>query len=336
VTVERLLISSTRATRWAGIAAAFAIWALLVAPHDARAAAPEMISVTPSSPLTNEQVTFTSSADPGYTQSWDLDEDLYCDDATGPTAQWSFPTARTYTVRLCVTNGVNESFTVLHYVVVRNRPPVATLTYAPLAPLTGDSVSLTSTAADPDGPIVSQAWDLDGDGAFDDASGPIASISFPTAGNHTVRLLAIDRDGATSIVEGTITVFERAAAAIAPFPVVSMVAQIGPHGTEVKQLLVKAPAGAKVKIRCRGRGCPFRGLSRTASNRVEALASRIIRIRRFEHHLLRPGATVQIWVTKRGEIGKYTRFRIRAGKPPSRVDRCMMPGAKRPSRCPRS
>ena len=56
----------------------------------------------------------------------------------------------------------------------------------PATPLPGDSIVLTSYSADPDGPLVSQAWDLDNDGLFDDAQGPSASVSFPAAGDHTV------------------------------------------------------------------------------------------------------------------------------------------------------
>jgi hypothetical protein len=61
--------------------------------------------------------------------------------------------------------------------------------------------------------------------------------------------------------------------------------------------------------------------------------SRTLHVRRFARRTLRPGAVVQVFVTQRGAIGKYTRFRIRAGKPPSRVDRCLPPGGKRPVRC---
>jgi hypothetical protein len=57
-------------------------------------------------------------------------------------------------------------------------------------------------------------------------------------------------------------------------------------------------------------------------------------VRRFARRLLRPGAYIQIYVTKRGAIGKYTRVRIRRGRPPSRVDRCLLPGSTRPARCP--
>ena len=59
-----------------------------------------------------------------------------------------------------------------------------------------------------------------------------------------------------------------------------------------------------------------------------------VRVRRFARRILRPGSVVQVWVTRPGEIGKYTRLRIRSGKRPVRVDRCLMPGSRRPARCP--
>jgi hypothetical protein len=50
--------------------------------------------------------------------------------------------------------------------------------------------------------------------------------------------------------------------------------------------------------------------------------------------VLRPGTLIEIRVTKRGEVGKYTRFKIRKEKPPLRVDRCLPPGSRRPAPCP--
>ena len=107
-----------------------------------------------------------------------------------------------------------------------------------------------------------------------------------------------------------------------------MVGSVGERGTTIKELVVRVPAGARVEIRCRGIGCPHR-TGRTGGARL----SRTLHVRRFARRTLRPGAIVQIFVTKRSAIGKYTRFRIRAGKPPSRVDRCLPPGRKRPVRC---
>jgi PKD domain len=215
---------------------------------------------------------------------------------------------------------------------VRNRPPAAAFTYSPLAPLTGDPVVLTSFSADPDGPIVSQQWELDGDAAFDDASGPTAELSFRTAGVYPVTLRVTDRDGAAVTATADVTVHQRPPEAISPFPLVRMLAAVGQQGTTIRELIVKVPAGAKVRIRCRGHGCPFKSFAKRAE--VHARASRILRIRRFGHHLLRPGTVIEISVTRRGEVGKYTRFLIRKGRPPKRVDRCLVPRKKRPVRCP--
>jgi hypothetical protein len=292
----------------------------------------ELFTFSPAAPLTNETVTFTSTAtgvvEP---QQWDLDGDGACDDATGPTAQRSFPLSGSYWIRLCVTDG-SRYWTDTSKVTVQNRPPVAAITYAPTAPFTGDSILLTSISADPDGPISSLQWDLNGDGAFDNGSGPTAEVSFPSAGEHPVRLLVTDRDGAGTIAVANVTVRERPPDPITPFPLVSMLAAVGQRGTTIRELVVKAPVGSRVRVRCRGRGCPFRSFAKKAD--VHAHAARIIRIHRFGKHLLRPGAVIEIRVTKRGEVGKYTSFLIRKGMPPKRTDRCLPPGTKRPVRCP--
>jgi hypothetical protein len=57
-----------------------------------------------------------------------------------------------------------------------------------------------------------------------------------------------------------------------------------------------------------------------------------VRFRRFER-TLPAGTILELFVRQTGKIGKYTRFRIRAGKAPSRIDRCLVPGRARPARC---
>ena len=306
-----------------GLVAAAASLSLSAAP----AAAFPLIVASPSAPLTNEEVTFSSTVTGVEDQSWDLDGDGRCDDQSGPIARRSFPVSGIYTVRLCVSNGVDQSAQAAHVVTVRNRPPVAAFAHAPLAPLTGDSVALVSTSFDSDGPLVSQTWDLDGDGAFDDWQGPTAAVSFDAAGNHAVALRVTDRDGAASVAGVPIPVRERPPDAISPFPVVRVVGSFGARGIRIEQLLVRAPDGARVEIRCRGRGCPFKRLIRRPRPQT-------VRVRRFARKILRPGSVVQVSVTRAGEIGKYTRLRVRKGKPPVRVDRCLMPGSRRPVRCP--
>ena len=304
----------------------------LAAAPPARGAPEALFTFSPAAPFTNETVTFTSIAtgvvEP---QQWDLDGDGACDDANGPSAQRSFPLSGLYWIRLCVSDG-SRWWTDTARVAIQNRPPIAAFTHVPVAPVTGEILQLTSISSDPDGPITSLRWDLDADGGFDDASGPTAQASFPAAGAYLLRLLVTDRDGASAIAAATVKVRERPPEPISPFPLVRMLAVVGDQGTTVRELVVRAPAEARVRIRCRGRGCPFRALVRKGG--AGARAARVIRIHRFEKRALRPGAVIEIRVTKRGAIGKYTRFVIRRGLPPKRTDRCLLPRAKRPVRCP--
>jgi hypothetical protein len=120
---------------------------------------------------------------------------------------------------------------------------------------------------------------------------------------------------------------------LSPFPVVRVAGKITRRGTKLRLLAVDAPAGARVIITCKGRSCPFRSSVRSAAAE-EVHASNLLRFRSLERKPLRPGVTVTIYVTKPGVIGKYTRFKIRKGKPPARVDSCLAPGSTKPVQCP--
>jgi PKD repeat protein len=86
-----------------------------------------------------------------------------------------------------------------------NTPPVSDFVFLPQTPLTNETVRFTQAASDPDvsqvkpaiGQITKYEWDLNGDGKFDDATGPGASRSFPAAGDYTVGLRVTDGGGAT-------------------------------------------------------------------------------------------------------------------------------------------
>ena len=58
-----------------------------------------------------------------------------------------------------------------------------------------------------------------------------------------------------------------------------------------------------------------------------------VEFRGFERSL-RFGVTLEVLVSKPGEIGKYTRFAIRRGKLPERVDMCLDLGGDKPIVCP--
>jgi PKD repeat protein len=89
-----------------------------------------------------------------------------------------------------------------------NKLPVAGFTVAPAQPYTGGDTVLTSTATDPDGSIAAQAWDLDGDGQYDDATGPTAHVTFTTPGAHAVALRVRDERAGVATARQTLTVLQ--------------------------------------------------------------------------------------------------------------------------------
>jgi glucose/arabinose dehydrogenase len=86
-----------------------------------------------------------------------------------------------------------------------NQPPTAVINAQPTngpAPLT---VAFDGTAStDPDGDPIAYAWDLDGDGAFDDATSVTTSTTYQ-AGTYTPRLQVTDTSGATATASVTIS-----------------------------------------------------------------------------------------------------------------------------------
>jgi hypothetical protein len=312
---------------------ALAAFLLGQAPEAAAATAPvASFSVSPPTPRTLETVTFRSTSSGSITSHrWDLDNDGSCDDVAGPDARRSFPVSGSYRITLCVA-GPGGTAEQTQNVVVANRGPLASLVALPRRPETGASVSFVSTSRDPDGPIVSQAWDLDGDGAFDDGGDVTASRTFSLPGRYTIGLRVADRNGAKATAIQVVSVRP---ALLAPFPVVLTLGEVLPSGLRIKVLQVEAPRGARVRIRCRGRGCPRRRSRRRPprSSGPLAIPARSRRYRRFERWLRAP-ATLEIVVTKPGRIGKYTRLRVRRGKRPLRKDLCIFPGKRRPQRCP--
>jgi hypothetical protein len=132
--------------------------------------------------------------------AWDLDNDGEFDDGSTSVLFPTAPGPGVYTVAVRVTDADGATATATRTVTVGTRPPVASFTVSDLEPDVGEEVTLTSTAIDPDGgALVSSAWDLDDDGAFDDAAGATATVSFPSAGGRLVGLKVRDAGGDTGI-----------------------------------------------------------------------------------------------------------------------------------------
>jgi PKD repeat protein len=83
-------------------------------------------------------------------------------------------------------------------------PPIASFTLSPTEPIVNETVTFDASASsDPDGTIVSYAWDF-GDGASD--SGAIVEHAYTAAGTYDVSLTVTDNDGLTHTITKSITV----------------------------------------------------------------------------------------------------------------------------------
>jgi len=101
----------------------------------------------------------------------------------------------------------NTGATVLDGVDVPNQPPVADAN-GPYVTNEGTNVTLDGTgSSDPDGDPLTYEWDLDNDGAFDDAIGPNPTFTMVGRdGVFTIRLRVTDPGGAFDVDETTVTV----------------------------------------------------------------------------------------------------------------------------------
>jgi hypothetical protein len=212
-------------------------------------------------------------------------------------------------------------------------PPVASFKWFPSAPKTGEPVSLVSTSSDAAGPVTGFAWALTSNGSFQGA-GAVLTTSFSTPGGHVVRLRVSNVYGLSSVATETINVASARASLMQPFPVVRIAGTETASGLKLRLLKVQqTPAGARITVRCKGRGCPIKSARRVAVSNKRGIAP--VEFRVFERSL-RFGVTLEIRVSKPGEIGKYTRFAIRRGKLPERVDMCLDTAGVKPLVCPSS
>jgi len=114
-----------------------------------------------------------------------------------------------------------------------------------------------------------------------------------------------------------------------PFPVVVVAGRQGMRSTRVSELSVRGPREARVVVRCLGEQCPIR--------RAAATIPRTKRLRVTKAERVYPaGLVIEVRVTGRDRVGKYTRIRFRRGQTPARSDACLQPGSSRPSACPKS
>jgi PKD repeat protein len=266
------------------------------------------------------------------------------------------------------TNGDSDSITKrvpVQAPVPPNQPPTAAFAAVPSSPLVGEEVTFVSFSEDRDGAISAQAWDMDGDGRFDDGAGAVATHRFGSPGEKTITLLVTDDRGATSTVFRTVLVRAQAAGNVSapaaagnpstpappssprpppsslwpppssprlrllsPFPIVRLVGNVRRLGTRIQLLSVRAPRGARALVRCRGRGCPIK--------RAEKILRRAPTRLKAAERFMPTGVVLEVLVHRGERIGKITRFRFRRNRRPRRIDGCVLPGTTRMARCPRA
>jgi hypothetical protein len=101
--------------------------------------------------------------------------------------------------------------------------------------------------------------------------------------------------------------------------------------TRLRQLEVRnAPNGARVVLRCKGRGCPFkRAVTRTVPRDLAP-----VRLSgRFKRAKLRPGARVTVAVTATGFTGRTWSYKVKRGELPDSKITCRAPGESKGRTC---
>jgi glucose/arabinose dehydrogenase/PKD repeat protein len=130
-----------------------------------------------------------------------------------------------------------------------NQPPLAVATADPTsgdAPLT---VSFDGSASsDPDGDALTYAWDLDGDGAFDDATTAIAAFTYTEPGTYPATLRVTDPSGASATARVTISAGNTPPTAMIDTPAAGTTWKVGDaitfsgHATDAQQGTLGASA----------------------------------------------------------------------------------------------
>lgn len=318
----------------------------------------------PASVAPGTEVTFTSasSADPlTATYQWSIP--CQGGPSTEPTCVRTAPTEGLWTVMLTVTDATGTDSETKIVTVANppppppppNQPPVARFAALPSSVLPGEEVTVVSYSDDPDGRIASVAWDLDGDGAFDDGATPVATQKFAAPGTKTISLRVTDDDGVSSTASltvevrqpgtpapptasspvttgGTTTVGNTVATAalprlMNPFPVVTVGGSVRATGTRIELLAVRATRGARVSVRCRGKACRLKPLTKIVRQGR-------VRFKRAER-LMPAGVALEVLVRRADRIGKFTRVKFRENKRPKRSDGCLWPGTSQMAPCPK-
>jgi uncharacterized repeat protein (TIGR01451 family) len=138
---------------------------------------------------------FTDSGADTHEIVWDFGDGTTATGTLTPTHVYSEPAILVVTLTVTDDDGAVGSDTMT--VTVQNLPPSAEAG-GPYTGTAGMPVTLSASASsDPGGGSLTFAWDLDGDGSFDDATGAVINYTWTAAGVHTVTVQATDAQLAT-------------------------------------------------------------------------------------------------------------------------------------------
>lgn len=161
---------------------------------------------------------------------------------------------------------------------VRASVPTAAIGASPSAPAPGAQVTLTATvAAGAEVTAPTLSWDLDDDGAFDDAVGSSATATFATAGGHVVRVQAVYPDADRAVARELVTVTDpNAPAPVTPAPTTTPPA---PTPTPTPTAPPATPqARQPIQLQQIDLAAPLGSVSRPARIRLRTLRSRGVHV----------------------------------------------------------
>jgi len=106
------------------------------------------------------------------------------------------------------------------------------------------------------------------------------------------------------------------------------------RGSRIRALrlrVIRVPAGATIRVSCKGRGCPFKKAKTVRVTRAGAVD--LLKTLKGANRRFRAGQTLEIRITAPNRIGKVISFRFKTRKIPTGTTACLAPGATRPTRC---
>lgn len=147
---------------------------------------------------------------------WDFDEDGAYDDGSGANPTFTWTEDGQMDISLLVTDNLGITSKDIMHLVIKNAKPQAEAG-GPYQGYEGSPLLLTGTAIDPGtSDILTLAWDLDGDGLFDDALGRQPSYTWKDDYQGNIYLRVTDDDGASSIAMASLTITNQNPAPFAP------------------------------------------------------------------------------------------------------------------------